>query len=82
MSSNHNHYNKNPLEFVTTDIFDLTTVNGRILKKLVEKVIIPEIDRYYESLREITKLKKALEIANTFIKLSFHIRSESEAEII
>ena len=64
MSSNHNHYNKNPLEFVTTDIFDLITVNGRISKKLVEKVIIPEIDRYYESLKEITKLKKSLEIAN------------------
>ena len=64
MSHNHNHYNKNPLEFVATDIFDLITVNGRISKKLVEKVIIPEIDRYYESLKEINKLKKSLEIAN------------------
>ena len=64
MSNNHNHYNKNPLEFVTTDIFDLITVKGRISKKLVEKVIIPKIDRYYASLQEITKLKKALEIAN------------------
>lgn len=67
MSNNHNHYNKNPLEYITTDIFDLITVNGRISKKLVEKVIIPEIDRYYESLREITRLKKALEIANEAI---------------
>ncbi len=67
MSNNHNHYNKNPLEYITTDIFDLITVNGRISKKLVEKVIIPEIDRYYESLQEITRLKKALEIANEAI---------------
>lgn len=64
MSNNHNHYNKNPLELITTDIFDLITVNGRISKKLVEKVIIPEIDRYYASLQEITKLKKALHVAN------------------
>ena len=35
-----------------------------------------------ENLKEINKLKRALEIANTFIKLSFHIRSEDEAEII
>lgn len=67
MSNNHNHYNINPLEYVTTDIFDLITVNGRISKKLVEKVIIPKIDRYYESLQEITLLKKALKIADEAI---------------
>lgn len=31
---------------------------------------------------ETTKLKKALEIANTVVKLSCHIRSEDEAEMV
>ena len=32
--------------------------------------------------QEITKLKKALKVANTVVNLSCHIRTESEAEIV
>lgn len=43
---------------------------------------IESVEVFDEKDQEITKLKKALDVANTVVKLSCHIRSEAEAEMV
>jgi hypothetical protein len=49
--------------FVTTTLFDGITINGRISKKLFDKIITPQIDRLEQENAKLKEENKILEEA-------------------
>lgn len=70
--NSHHHYSKLPDYFddnnFFTDIYDQITSNGRISKKLFEKVVEPQLHRGLKAIEELSDLQKRLSEAEELIK--------------